>query len=73
MEKLQEKLKLISLIFKDPLIERTEDEDLPALQHGKYFGGIYKGKKYMYSEDMINLMSIEKLEVFIKKQIGYNI
>lgn len=68
---MQDKLKLIASIFSSTVTEKAEDEDLPALRHGQYYGGIYNGKKYMYSDTMINSLTLEKLEKFIKGQIGY--
>lgn len=69
---MNEKLKLISEIFSKPLVEvERPDMESPLLQHGKYYGGVYNGKKWMYSSQLIEKLSIERLEAFIKKQISY--
>lgn len=71
---MDEKIKLIQSIFSGGLQTEESDSDgspqLPIVQHGRFFGGVYNQKKYMYSEKMINDLSIEKLERFIKRQIG---
>lgn len=72
---MDEKLKVIQVIFseskeEDAPIDVPEDVRAP-LSHGKYYGGVYNGRKYMYSEKLINTMTPERLELFIKKQIGY--
>lgn len=61
-----EKEKIIAEIFKDPL---QEDVSTP-LQRGKYYGGVYNGKRFMYSDTLITSMSPEKLQSFIKRQVG---
>lgn len=74
MDDLTTKLALIKKIFSQVVTENSPSEkpvpNIP-LQHGKYYGGVYNGRKFMYSELMIQTMTIEKLETFIKKQIGY--
>lgn len=68
---MEDKLKLVASIFSEPLSEKVDETvDNVPLQHGNYYGGIYNGKKYMYSHLMIETLSIEKLERFIRKQIG---
>lgn len=79
MNDLELKLQLIRTIFSQTVEEKAEKElqegEKPglfhALQHGKYYGGVYNNKKYMYSEKLIKTLPIEKLETFVKKQIGY--
>lgn len=67
-----EKLALIRSIFSKPLVEEGQrDMQSPLLQQGKYYGGVYNSKKYMYSSQLIEKMSLEKLERFIKKQISH--
>lgn len=63
-----EKLALIKTIFTSTVSEKSEST---PLQDGNYHGGVYNGKKYLYSDKMISTLSLEKLESFIKKQIGY--
>lgn len=74
---MDEKLNIIRSLFGDT---RTEDtpQDVPEgvpirapLAHGKYYGGVYNGRKYMYAESLIAALSPERLEAFIKKQIGF--
>lgn len=69
---MREKIDMIAKIFLDPLNEDVvEDSPLQTpIQHGKYYGGVYNGRKYMYSESMIETLSIDKLEAVIRKQIG---
>lgn len=68
---MDEKLKLVKKIFSEVREEESPDvpENVP-IQSGKYYGGVYNGRKYMYSIGMIEKMSIEKLEAFIRKQIS---
>lgn len=69
---MNDKLKLIQNIFSQVETEDApRDEKSPLLQHGKYYGGMYNGKKFMYSSHLIEKMPIDKLERFIKQQIGY--
>lgn len=73
---MENKLQIIAKIFGRAESEDSDPEtlkDLPhaPLSHGKYYGGVYNGRKHMYSEIMIKTLSPEKLEAFIKKQIGY--
>lgn len=75
---MEEKLKIIRTIFGQEQVEDTETTDNPVpkslpIQHGKYYGGVYNGRKYMYSEHMIQTLSAEKLEAVIKNQIGYSV
>lgn len=65
---MNEKLALIKTIFTSTVSEEAEST---PLQDGKYYGGVYNGRKYLYSDKMISTLSIEKLESFIKKQISY--
>lgn len=65
-----EKLQLIASIFKDSLTEVVPNDSSP-LQHGKYYGGVYNGRKHMFSSEMIEHYSLERLEQIIKKQISY--
>lgn len=68
---MQEKLKLIATLFNEPLSEKVaETGDNVPLQHGNYYGGIYNKRKYLYSQIMIETLSLEKLEQIIKKQTG---
>ena len=63
-----DKKHIIATIFHDPL-----EQDVPVsdpLQRGKYYGGVYLGRRYMYSETLIDSMTPQKLEAFIRKQIG---
>jgi len=79
---MNEKINLIKSIFTEAKIEHAGEDFLSQaisevtgkstyVQHGKYFGGWYNGKKYFYSEQLINHLPIEKLEKFIKSQINY--
>lgn len=74
---MDEKLKIVAAIFGETRIEDTP-EDVPegvpiraVLAHGKYYGGVYNGRKYMYAESLVTSLSPERLEAFIKKQIGF--
>lgn len=62
---------MIKTIFASPIQENVEGGDNTPLQDGKYYGGVYNGRKYLYSQLMIETFPIEKLEKVIKKQIGY--
>lgn len=69
-----QKLQLIAKIF-TVMVQETAPNDstlgkLVPLQHGRFYGGVYNGRKFMYSSKMIEEMPLEKLEKFIKKQIG---
>lgn len=68
---MKEKIAMIKSIFaKD--FQQDAGEGLPGifLNHGTSYGGLYGGRKYMYSAHMIESMPIEKLESFIKKQLA---
>lgn len=78
-----QKIELIKNIFTEATIENAGQDFLSAaiaeltgrstyVQHGKYYGGVYNGKKYFYSEQLVDGLSLEKLESFIKRQIGWN-
>lgn len=67
---MESKLKMIASLFTEPVQEKVEGGDNSPLQHGNYYGGIYNGRKYLYSKIMIETLSLEKLESIIKKQIG---
>lgn len=71
---MEDKLKMISSLFTDKVTESVPSEpgQSTPLRSGKYYGGIYNGRKYLYSEQMIQTLSIEKLESFIKKQMAYD-
>lgn len=64
---MQPKLDLIKKIFTTTLEEGAEST---PMQEGKYFGGVYNGRKFLYSEQMLEALSIEKLETFIRRQTG---
>lgn len=70
---MQEKLILIKSIFSQSLEEDAPNDSPPnaPIQQGKYHGGVYNSRKYMYSEAMIQILPIDKLETIIKKQIGF--
>lgn len=70
---MEEKLAIIRAIFSEATEEDSNIDAPPnaPIVHGKYYGGVYKGRKYMYSDDMIRILSKEKLEATIKKQIGF--
>lgn len=68
---MKEKIEMIAAIFSEPLQENVKDSPVNGpVQHGKYYGGVYNNRKYMYSESMIEALSLEKLEATIRKQIG---
>lgn len=71
---MEAKLELIKKIFSQIQTENAalEGPPIPIIQHGKYYGGVYNGRKFMYSEAMIGTLPIEKLEQIIKSQIGQN-
>lgn len=77
MNDFQTKLDLINQIFSQPVemkLELEEDEKkglFHVLQHGKSYGGVYNGRRFLYSKRLIETLPIEKLESFIKKQINY--
>lgn len=64
-----EKTNLIASIFFSPEHEIVGDNT--PLQDGNYYGGTYNGRKYMYAQILIENLPIDKLEAFIKRQIGY--
>lgn len=68
----KEKIALIHRIFASTLTENAPEDSPPGapLQQGKYYGGVYNGRKFMYSEQMLMLLTLEKLEAVIKKQLG---
>lgn len=59
MEEFSLKVELIRSIF-----------GIHYLKEGDYHGGVYNGKKYMYSKQMIQTLKPEKLQKFIYNQIG---
>lgn len=63
---------MVRSIFSESIEESPEavPSNMP-IKHGRYFGGIYNNRKYLYSESMIDILPIGKLESIIKKQIGY--
>lgn len=72
MDDFLKKTDLIASIFASPTQEVVKSGDNTPLQDGNYYGGIYNGRKYLYSEIMIKTLSLEKLESFIKKQINHD-
>lgn len=62
-----EKLALIKTIFTSTVSEKSEST---PLQDDNYHGGVYNGRKFLYSDKLIGTLSVDKLERFIKKQIG---
>lgn len=77
---MQEKVNLIKSIFQEAVTENTGQDLLGAAiaevtgkstytQHGKYYGGVYNGRKYFYSHQLLEALSLGKLEALIKKQI----
>lgn len=71
MDDFHEKTDLIASIFANPTQEAVKSGDNEVLRDGNYYGGIYNGRKYLYSEIMIKTLTLEKLEPFIKTQIRY--
>lgn len=74
---MKEKLLMIENIFKEGYAkESIKDSDggvlssIGILNRGTAYGGIYQGRKYLYSKDMIESMPIEKLEAVIRGQLG---
>lgn len=67
---LDKKLKMIRELFSDPIQENVEKGDNTPMQEGKYYGGVYNGRKFLYSILMIETLPADKLEQFIKKQLG---
>lgn len=73
---MKEKLDIIKGIFQEQY--QTESSGKPEgilgifglVQHGGYYGGMYEGRKHMYSTHMIERLSPEKLESFIRGQLG---
>lgn len=64
---MEQKLDLIKKIFTTTLEEEAEST---PMQEGKYYGGVYNKRKFLYSEQMIQALSIEKLEAVIRRQTG---
>lgn len=69
-EELKAKLDMIAKLFSDPIEENVEKVDNAPLQEGKYYGGVYNGRKFLYSLLMIETLPADKLEQFIRKQLG---
>lgn len=69
MDDFKEKIVLINTLFGGSSTEENPNEDA-VVKHGKYYGGVYNGRKFMYSDMMIRTLTKEKLEAFIRKQIG---
>lgn len=72
---MNEKIAIIRNIFADGFETESEGEaDVPnavgVIQHGGYYGGIHQGRKHMYSSHLIQTLSPEKLESFIRKDLG---
>ncbi len=72
---MDEKIDLIKKIFTEDFTEEDigEIDKTPArefVKMGRCYGGVYKGRKYMYSYHLIQSLSLEKLESFIRGQIG---
>lgn len=78
---MEDKINLIKSIFSEVKTENVGLDLLKAAiaevtgkstyeQHGKFYGGVYNGKKHFYSEQLLEALSIEKLENLIKTQIG---
>lgn len=74
---MNEKIEMIRKIFNEEFSEESGDEaeagvpgKIGIVQHGGYYGGIFNARKYMYSQHLIESLSIEKLESFIRNQIG---
>lgn len=64
---MQENIQFIKALFSTPSAENSEST---PLQDGRYYGGVYNGRKYMYSSKMLETLSPEKFQSFVKKQIG---
>lgn len=73
---MNEKIEIIKKIFSETYSDESAEEMEPGvkalgiMQHGEYYGGVYNGRKYMYSRQMIESMPEEKLESFIRGQLG---
>lgn len=74
---MNEKVAIIQKIFIEQFTTESGDDadagvpgKVGILKHGNYYGGIHNGRKYMYSESLINSYSPEKLEAFIRNQLG---
>lgn len=68
---MEEKLEMIKGIFSEIKEETTPNAppNIPV-EKGGYVGGVYNGRKFMYSKHMIESLPKDKLESFIRKQIG---
>lgn len=74
---MKEKIAIIQKIFREGFETETPEEadagvpgTVGIIQHGGYYGGVYQGHKHMYSSQMIESMPLEKLETFIRGQLG---
>lgn len=70
-EKIDMMKKIFGTRFETDSSSLIEEKALGSiLREGTSYGGVYKGRKYMYSQNLIESLSFEKFESFIRGQVG---